>query len=151
MQIISTTALISINGTLIAQVVSFLIFLFVINRIMIRPLQNSMAERDNHIEQMKQDIVDADKDVENISMQLEERKSAVIAEALGITKELDQSGSKKADEIFVSARSEVAALKEKATKEVDAQLAEATKHLKKESEALAINVMEKILDRRLAS
>jgi F-type H+-transporting ATPase subunit b len=151
MQIISTTALISINGTLIAQVVSFLIFLFIINRIMIRPLQNSMAERDNHIEQMKQDIVDADKDVENISMQLEERKSAVIAEALGITKELDQSGSKKADEIFVSARSEVAALKEKATKEVDAQLAEATKHLKKESEALAINVMEKILDRRLAS
>ena len=150
MQIISTTALISINGTLIAQVVSFLIFLFVINRIMIRPLQNSMAERDNHIEQMKQDIVDADKDVENISMQLEERKSAVIEEALGITKELDQSGSKKADEIFVSARSEVAALKEKATKEVDAQLAEATKHLKKESEALAINVMEKILDRRLA-
>jgi F-type H+-transporting ATPase subunit b len=151
MQIISTTALISINGTLIAQVVSFLIFLFIINRIMIRPLQNSMAERDNHIEQMKQDIVDADKDVENISMQLEERKSAVIEEALGITKELDQSGSKKADEIFVSARSEVAALKEKATKEVDAQLAEATKHLKKESEALAINVMEKILDRRLAS
>ena len=151
MQIISTTALISINGTLIAQVVSFLIFLFIINRIMIRPLQNSMAERDNHIEQMKQDIVDADKDVENISMQLEERKSAVIAEALRITKELDQSGSKKADEIFVSARSEVAALKEKATKEVDAQLAEATKHLKKESEALAINVMEKILDRRLAS
>ena len=151
MQIISTTALISINGTLIAQVVSFLIFLFVINRIMIRPLQNSMAERDNHIEQMKQDIVDADKDVENISMELEERKSAAIAEALGITKELDQSGSKKADEIFVSARSEVAALKEKATREVDAQLAEATKHLKKESEALAINVMEKILDRRLAS
>ena len=151
MQIISTTALISINGTLIAQVVSFLIFLFVINRIMIRPLQNSMAERDNHIEQMKQDIVDADKDVENISMQLEERKSAAIAEALGITKELDKSGSKKADEIFITARSEVAALKEKATKEVDAQLAEATKHLKKESEALAINVMEKILDRRLAS
>ncbi len=151
MQIISTTALISINGTLIAQVVSFLIFLFIINRIMIRPLQNAMAERDNHLEKMKQDIVDADKDVENISMQLEERKSAVIAEALGITKELDQSGSKKADEIFVSARSEVAALKEKATKEVDAQLAEATKHLKKESEALAINVMEKILDRRLAS
>jgi F-type H+-transporting ATPase subunit b len=110
-----------------------------------------MAERDNHIEKMKQDIIDADKDVENISMQLEERKSAIIAEALGITKELDQSGSKKADEIFVSARSEVAALKEKATKEVDAQLAEATKHLKKESEALAINVMEKILDRRLAS
>ena len=151
MQIISTTALISINGTLIAQVVSFLIFLFIINRIMIRPLQNSMAERDNHIEKMKQDIVEADKDVERVSMQLEERKSAVIAEAFGITKELEQAGSKKADEIFVSASSEVAALKEKTTNEIEAQLAEAKKHLKEESEALAINVMEKILERRLAS
>jgi F-type H+-transporting ATPase subunit b len=151
MQIISTTALISINGTLIAQVVSFLIFLFIINRFMVRPLQNSMAERDNHIEKIKQEIVDADKDVERVSMQLEERKSAVIEEAFGITKELEQSGNKKADEIFVSARSDVADLKEKAQKEVEAQLAEAKKHLKEESESLAINVMEKILDRRLSS
>jgi F-type H+-transporting ATPase subunit b len=151
MQIISTTALISINGTLIAQVVSFLIFLFIINRIMVRPLQNSMAERDNHIEKMKQDIVEADKDVERVSMQLEERKTAVIEEAFGITKELEQSGSMEADEIFVAANSEVTALKERAKKEVDAQLAEVTKHLKEEAEALAINVMEKILDRRLAS
>lgn len=149
MQIISTTALISINGTLIAQVVSFLIFLFIINRIMVRPLQQSMVERDSHIEKMKLDIVDADKDVERITIQLEERKSAAIMEARGITKELEQSGSKKADEIFVSARSEVAALKEKAFKEVDAQLAEANKHLKKESEALAVSIIEKVLDRRL--
>lgn len=151
MQIISTTALISINGTLIAQVLSFLIFLFIINRIMVRPLQNSMAERDNHIEKIKQDIADTNKDIERVSMQLEERKSAVIEEAFGITKELEQSGNKKADEIFVSTRNEVADLKEKAKEEIDAQIAEAKKHLKAESEVLAINVMEKILDRRLAS
>lgn len=151
MQIISTTALISINGTLIAQVLSFLIFLFIINRFMVRPLQKSMAERDNHIEKIKQDIVDANKDIERVSMQLEERKSAVIEEAFGITKELEQSGNKKADEIFVSTRNEVADLKVKAKEEIEAQIEEAKKHLKAESEVLAINVMEKILDRRLAS
>jgi F-type H+-transporting ATPase subunit b len=108
-----------------------------------------MNERDNHIEKMKEDIIDAGKDLERLTIQVEERKSEVITEALGITRVLERSGSDKAEEIFVANRKEVAGLTEKATKEIDAQLAEAKKHLKEESEALAINVMEKILDRRL--
>lgn len=149
MEIIITNALISINGTLIAQLVSFLIFLFILNRVLVRPLQRTMNERDNHIEKMKEDIIDAGKDLERLTIQVEERKSEVITEALGITRVLERSGSDKAEEIFVANRKEVAGLTEKATKEIDAQLAEAKKHLKEESEALAINVMEKILDRRL--
>ena len=149
MQIISTTALISINGTLITQVVSFLIFLFIINRIMVRPLQNSMDTRDDHIDKIKIDIVDAEKEMKSATLQLEDRRSAIRTEAFGIAKDLEESGSKKADEIFASAQEEIAILVEKANKEVDAQIVEARKHLKEESEALAVNVMDKILDRRL--
>ena len=149
MQIISTTALISINGTLITQVVSFLIFLFIINRIMVRPLNNSMTTRDDHIEKIKMDIVDAEKEMKSATLQLEERRSAIRTEAFGIAKDLEESGSKKADAIFASAQEEIAILIEKANKEVDAQIVEARKHLKAESEALAVNVMDKILDRRL--
>lgn len=149
MQIISTTALISINGTLITQVVSFLIFLFIINRIMVRPLQNSMAARDNHIEKIEMDIVDAEKEMKSATLQLEERRSAIRTEAFGIAKDLEESGSKKADEMSASAQEEIAILIEKANKEVDAQIIEVRKHLKEESEALAVNVMDKILDRRL--
>ena len=149
MQIISTTALISINGTLITQVVSFLIFLFIINRIMVRPLQNSMGARDDHIDKIKMDIVDTEKEMKSATFQLEERISAIRTEAFGIAKDLEESGSKKADEIFASAQEEIAILIEKANKEVDAQIIEVRKHLKEESEALAVNVMDKILDRRL--
>lgn len=150
MEVIITNALISINGTLIAQLVSFLLFLFILNRVLVRPLQNTMDERDNHIEKMKEDIIDTEKDLERLTIQVEERKSEVITEALGITRVLERAGSDKAEEIFVFNRKEIAGLKEKAVKEIDAQLAEAKKHLKEESEALAINVMEKILDRRLS-
>ena len=45
MQIISNIALISINETLIVQLISFLIFLFVINRIMFRPLRKTVGPR----------------------------------------------------------------------------------------------------------
>ncbi|MFC1811955.1 hypothetical protein ACFL03_04640 [Thermodesulfobacteriota bacterium] len=151
MEIISTTALISINGTLIAQLVSFLIFLFIVNRIMIRPLQSSMAERSDHIEQIKQDIVDAEEDVTRFAAEVEERKLAVRTEAFGIANTLEESGSKKADEIFAAAKKEIEALRAEAEADVEAKLAEARKHIKAESETLAISVMEKILDRRLAS
>jgi len=45
MQIVSNVALISINETMVVQLISFLIFLFVINRVMFRPLRESMHER----------------------------------------------------------------------------------------------------------
>ena len=61
MQIISNIALISINETVIIQVISFLIFLYIINRIMFRPLRNVMADRENHIKMLQQDIVAAEK------------------------------------------------------------------------------------------
>ena len=151
MEIVSTTALISINGTLIAQLVSFLIFLFIVNRIMVRPLQNSMAERSLHIEKIKQDIIDAEEDVKQFSAQIEQGRSAARTEALEIANALEASGSKEAEEILVSTKNEIETLRAGAARELDAKLADARKHIKAESEALAVSVMEKILDRRLAS
>ena len=69
MEIISNIALISINETLIVQVVGFLVFLFVINRIMFRPLQSVMSDREIHIERVKRDIVEAQEDVASITSQ----------------------------------------------------------------------------------
>jgi F-type H+-transporting ATPase subunit b len=108
-----------------------------------------MGARDDHIDKIKMDIVDTEKEMKSATFKLEERRSAIRTEAFGIAKDLEESGSKKADEIFASAQEEIAILIEKANKEVDAQIIEVRKHLKEESEALAVNVMDKILDRRL--
>ncbi|MFH2219475.1 MAG: ATP synthase F0 subunit B [Pseudomonadota bacterium] len=150
MQIVSTTALISINGTLIAQLVSFLIFLYVLNRVMIRPLQDAMAARSSHIDKIKQDIGDAEEDVKRFVAQLEKGRISVLSEAHEIAKKLEESGSSEADAVFASTRKEIGVLRERAEKDVDAQLAEARKHIKTESEAIAVRAMEKILDRRPA-
>jgi F-type H+-transporting ATPase subunit b len=67
-----------------------------------------------------------------------------------LKRELEESGSAKSAEIFASVRKEIDAIKEKTEMEVQVQISEARKHLQKESEALAVNIMEKLLDRRLA-
>lgn len=150
MHIISNIALITINETLFVQLLSFLIFLFIINRIMFRPLQNVMSERVNYMDKIKVDTVDTIQELEDLTKKLKVQETEVRIQAFELKRELEESGSAKSAELFASTRKEIEAIKEKAEMEVNVQLSEARKHIQEESEALAMNIMEKLLDRRLA-
>ncbi len=150
MQIISNIALISINETFIVQIISFLIFLYIINRIMFKPLRSIMADRENHIKSIQQDIISADNKLDALADQIRAQESAVKLEALAQKASLEEAGGRRADEIFAATRKEIEAARESAQIEVDAQLFEAKKHIKEESEILMLSVMEKVLNRRLS-
>jgi len=147
MEIISNIALISINETAIVQVVGFLIFLFVINRIMFRPLRNVMSDRDIHIERIKLDIVQAQKEVESFASQIQEQETAAKNEAFALKDGIESAGSQQAKEIYESVKKEIVANSQKIQQEIAARISEEKQALEKESEALALNIVEKILDR----
>ncbi|MDJ0916096.1 MAG: hypothetical protein QNI95_21190 [Desulfobacterales bacterium] len=148
MQIISNIALLSINETLIVQLLSFLIFLFIINRVMFRPLRSTMDEREDYLKKINNEIVDAKDELETIARRIEAHESAVKLEAFGLKDKLEESGNQEAAEIIASAREEITGLKQNAASQIDLQISDARDHLKRESEALSMNIMEKILDRR---
>ena len=150
MHIISNIALITINETLFVQLLSFLIFLFIINRIMFRPLQDVMNERVNYMDKIKVDTVDTIQKLEDLTKKLKVQESEVKAQAFELKRELEESGTAKSAEIFASTRKDIDAIKEKTEMEINVQISEARKHIQEESEALAVNIMEKLLDRRLA-
>lgn len=150
MQIISNIALISINETLFVQLVSFLFFMFVINRIMFRPLRSAMQERDSYIEGLDQEIGETRKKMEDILKSLKKKEETVRREALDIRMGLEEDGSRKAVELHEELMKNISDLRQKTEADVTLQLAEARKHLQKESEVLAVTVMEKVLNRRLA-
>jgi F-type H+-transporting ATPase subunit b len=150
MHIISNIALITINETLLFQLISFLIFLFIINRIMFRPLQSVIDNRKIHLDKIQTDTVDSIKELESLTQKLKVQESEVRTEALELKREVEESGSRQAAEIFAASKKEIETLKGTAEVEVKARISEARKHLEKESQALAINVMEKLLNRRLA-
>ncbi len=149
MHIISNIALITINETLIIQLLSFLIFLYIINRIMFRPLVGVMTERDRYIETLKEDAVTAEKKMLDITKQLEKQKISVKNEALILKEEQKQVGEEQADKIYGLAKKEMETLRDEAVKEVDDQIMEARKHLKEQSEVLSVYVMEKVVERGL--
>ena len=148
MEIISNIALISINETLIVQVIGFLIFLFVINRIMFRPLRNVISDRDIHIERVKRDIIQAQKDVASITSQIQEQAAATRQEAMALKDDLETNGSQQAKEIFASVKKEITASSQKIQQEIAARIAEERQSLEKEAQALALDIIEKILGRR---
>ena len=148
MEIISNIALISINETLIVQVVGFLIFLYLINRIMFRPLRNVMADREIHIERVKLDIDQARNKIDKMTSQIEEQETEVKEEAFGLKEQREEIGNQQAKEIFAAVRQEIADTSAKVQKDIDNKISEARQSLKIESEALAMNIIEKILDRR---
>lgn len=151
MQIVSNVALISINETLVVQLISFLIFLFIINRIMFRPLRRIVVERDNHIQKIRLDIADAEKALRSTTEQLRQKEMAVRGEAQALSKAVEDRGKQRSAELIAAVRDEIADLKRQTQKEIDAQLAEARKTLTAESQTLAEHIMEKLLSRRLIS
>ncbi|MCG6906829.1 MAG: hypothetical protein LJE63_09390 [Desulfobacteraceae bacterium] len=148
-QIVSNIALISINATLVVQLISFLIFLFLINGILIQPLRRTMAERAGYLDQMKLDIVEAEKEMNRLLKELAAREKMVRNEALMATKEMENEGLRRASEIIKDVRKEMESLRSKTQQAVIDQLAAAREKLERESESLALSIMEKLLDRRL--
>lgn len=150
MQIISSIALISINETLIVQLISFLLFLFIINRVMLRPLRKTMGERDSYVDKTRQDTIAAEVKLLDYTRQIEKRRDKVKSEAFAVIRELEEVGRTQAHEIFVSAGKEINALRENAEKEISAQIVEARKSIFAEAEPLAVRMMEHVLERRLS-
>ena len=150
MQIVSNIALITINETLFIQVLSFLIFLFIINRVMFRPLRHTMMQRDNYIEKIQQEIEQQKDEIKKLEKTIHKKENAVISEAYKMQKKLEDAGNKEAVAIFETTHHEIEALKKKTALDIETSIAQARKYLKEESEALVLDVIEKVLDRRPA-
>ena len=150
MHIVSNIALITINETLIVQLISFLLFLFIINRVMFRPLRRVMAERELYIETLQQEIVDQQNELQKIAEQIKKNEKKIVKEAHKMSLMHEDSGNNEAVRIIQTTRQDIAALKVKTTKEVDSQFREVRDQLRSESDALVLSIMEKILDRKLA-
>jgi F-type H+-transporting ATPase subunit b len=150
MQVISTIGLITINETLIIELISFLIFLFLINKIMFRPLRDVMTEREEHINDIADSIEKSQIQLTEMNEQIRSRELAAIKEANRQKNSLEEDGTLQANEILDESRKEIQAIKQESQLYIDNQISKARAEIKHESEKLAVIIMERVLDRRLA-
>ena len=149
MEIVSNVALISINETLVVQLISFLIFLFIINRVMFRPLRRTMQEREQYVEGIRVDIQEAEKKLQQTIQDARDKDEAVRKAGLQMINEMEKQGKEEAGRIIAKVREEIVGMGDKARQEIDAQIADARKTIVAEADKLSLNVMETVLNRRL--
>ncbi len=150
MQIIETIALITINETLIFQLISFLLFLFILNRIMIRPLRRVMGERESLLERISQEITTTNQDYRDIEQQIEVQEAAARKAAFKIRDDIEASGHHLADDILTGTRKEINALKANARKETASRLAAARQEIEKEAAMISDRMIAALIGQRSA-
>jgi F-type H+-transporting ATPase subunit b len=151
MEIVSTIALISINATLVVQLVSFLLFLLIINRVMFRPLRNTMREREFFIENLGREIEAADGERERIMTLLARQEREVRREADAQRRKRRDEGAAEARRLVDGALAQIAQMHREAEADVARQMAEAGQSVALEAERLSVALMEKVLERRISS
>lgn len=142
-------ALISINGTMFVVLISFLLFVFVFNRVMYRPLLETIRDRDAHVEEIREGIESSKKEIADLKNLMKERESAARKQADEAGRKLEEAGGREAGRILSSAREDIELLRKRTQNQIDAQIEEARLYIKNESEVLALSIMEKVLDRRV--
>lgn len=151
MKIIETIALITINHTLFFQLASFLLLVFLLNRIMFRPLRQVMKEREALLTGMAEDISTAEKNFTDIGHQIESQESAARREASRLRDEIEAAGQQSAATVMEQAREQINALKAKAKEETAAQVAAARQEIEREAAAISDQMIASVLGRRSAT
>ncbi len=151
MEIIATNALISINATFWVQLGSFLIFLYVMNRIMFRPLLNTISQRKEHIAEFKQKIQAGKEDLDRLSRDLESERATILREANKVLLSLEAEGEQQASEMVTDVTQQIAQLRNETERRVKDQVRQVRQELTGEVDALTMTIMEKVLQRRLPS
>ena len=141
--------MISINATLFVQVIQFLILVFILNRIMYRPILKVIRDRDRYIEKKRNDIGNLEEETirlrnEYLSRETDERQKTAQARA-----EIRKEGIAKAEEFERHSRSRGASIKTEAEKEAEAEVERSRPFLQGEAKAVADEIIERMIGRRM--
>jgi F-type H+-transporting ATPase subunit b len=150
MEIIQTNALISINATLVVQLVSFLLFVAIMNRLMFRPLRDVVAKRKFRMRKLKEDVSAAEDQLAGIEADLAKQKRNLRSEAQSVNAALEEATERQIVTLFEDTAQKTKVMREQAERRAAEQLQSAREQLQNEAQQLSTVIMQKILRRRLS-
>jgi F-type H+-transporting ATPase subunit b len=151
MEIVTQSELVSINATLMVQAVSFLIFLFLIERVMFRPLWRAVQDRRGYLHQLQRDIKTQEQKLAEMTEKLERETAALKEDAFMESEKLEASAKQEARGMMRQVRAEITARQKKDVEEIQRRVERLQQQLASEVEPLVVTIIAKVLGRRLQS
>lgn len=150
MEIIQNNALITVNATLVFQLISFLILVFILHRVMIKPLRATMQEREDYLDKMETDVESGAMKLVAMEEKLNAQKKEFFSQSSNLRKQLMEDANAVGSEILVQARAKVTAELHQATQESNALANEIRKEFTALADELSGDIIGKVLNRRAA-
>lgn len=142
--------MIDIDWTLLAQIVNFLLLVFLLNMVLFRPIRGVLKERQALFDGLKGDISTLSEAEQQARQGIQ--NEILAARRSGLTKRdmLKQEGSAMEASLLEKAKAEVEAEMARMTEKIKADVAAAREALRPQAQAFALELAAKILGREVA-
>ena len=141
--------MISINATLVVQLIHFLVLLFIMNRLMLQPLLKLIREREEFTSRTKGEIKDLEVKIDQLKEEFISKEEGARKDAARERSEITNDGMSEAEGYLNRSRDEVSAIRQEAEKEVAAEMSKTQPLLDGEASSLVEGIMEKLIGRRV--
>ena len=143
--------MISINATLVIQLINFLLLIFILNRLMFRPILKVMSERTKYMDDAKSKMINIEAETEELIKKCLSAEKDARKEAGNESAKFKQEAIETSEEIFEDARNEVSKIRDNVSKDVEKKIDIARQTLSDEAAQLADVLIEKVIGRRIVN
>ena len=141
--------MVTIDKTLIFQMINMIILMFVLNAVLYKPIKNILKERAKKIMGMQGEVAKFEKNAQLRQEEVDAKMAKASGKAKAALDAARADAQAAGDEKLASIKAEVDEFKDKKLAEINAQIGEARDGLKANLEGFATDMASKILGRAL--
>jgi F-type H+-transporting ATPase subunit b len=138
------------NGTFIAELVAFVVILFVIWKYVVPPLSKSLQQRQDMVQKQVEDSEDAARRLRAAEQRYDQALAEARTEAAKIRDAARADGERIRDELREQATSEVERIRQRGEEQLASQRDQIVRQLRGELGGLAVQLAEQLLGHELA-
>jgi F-type H+-transporting ATPase subunit b len=140
---------VSLDYSLGIQIINFIVLIFILNRLLYRPLLGMLDKRKQQFAESEAEIKRLQETVEQKMAAYEEKLRQAKATAIEQKNEIIRQSAEEAKGIINAARSEIPGLMEQFQVRMEREIDLAKRTLAGQSQRLSVEIAEKVLGRRL--
>ena len=142
--------MISINATLVLQVAHLLLLVFILNRLMFKPILKLVNERTGYMEKSKIEITDLESEAERLKREYLSLENRARKKASSESLELKKAGVAQVEAMIDESQEEVASIRRESEIKIESEIGKARPSLQGEATVLAEEIVERLIGRRVA-
>lgn len=141
--------MISIDYTLLIQMVNFVVLMFILNLLLYKPVLGIIDKRKKNLQDIEEEIKRLNQSVDERMAAYEEKLRLAKVQALEKKQEIMAEGAEQAKSFIEAAKGDIPGMMEKFHADMNREVDEARNILTNQSRKISIEIAEKLLGRSL--